>query len=253
MQGLPPRHGAGFTLIELLVVVGIMAVLATLILSGYRMYRGLATRAQCSSNLRQLTAAVHLYAADNNGAFPPYVRQNKDGSKEWYFGREKFQPGVAEGDRELDREAGPLYPYIQSVGGIEVCQGFNYGSTLWKAKFKGASYGYGYNWLLGGRMSGSPMFHSHLEGAENVILMADCGQVNTFQPPASPAKPMVEEFYIINEVYKTFHFRHNGRANVVFVDGHVEVMEPYPGTEDKRVKGEILGRVTPVGSTERLK
>lgn len=251
--GTSPRFkGRGFTLVELLVTVGIIGILATLMFGGFRIYTSLATRAHCSNNLRQLSTAVHLYSSDNNGEFPPYVRMNKDGSKEWFFGKEPYQPGVPEGKRDLDRRAGPLYPYLESVGGAEVCKGFNYDSALWKAKFKGASYGYGYNWALGGRSGGAPMFIAQLQSTTSVILLADCGQVNTFQRPASPSKPMIEEFYIINEQYKTFHFRHAGRANVLFVDGHVEVMKPHPGTEDRRIKGELLGRITPVGSTKFL-
>ena len=244
---------AGFTLVELLVVIGVLAVLCTISVAGFKVYVGLATRASCSSNLRQLGTAVHLYAMDNGGYFPPYVKNNRDRSREWFFGKEPYQPGMAEGDRELDREAGPLYPYIQTVGGVEVCKGFNYESALWKAKFKGASYGYGYNWLLGGRMSGKPMNMANLQNGISVILMGDCGQVNTFQAPASASKPMIEEFYIINESYKTIHFRHAGKANILFVDGHVEAMEPFPGTEDRRVKGEVVGRVTKVGSADMLK
>jgi prepilin-type processing-associated H-X9-DG protein/prepilin-type N-terminal cleavage/methylation domain-containing protein len=244
---------AGFTLLELLVVIVIIAVLSTISVSGYRMYTSLATRAQCSNSLRQVGSAVLMYTSDNNGFFPAYVRTNKDGSKEWFFGKEPYQPGVKEGDRELDREAGPLYPYLQEVGGAEICKGFNYGGALYKAKFKGASYGYGYNWALGGRMTGKPMNVAHLQKASSVILLGDCGQVNTFQRPASPTKPMIEEFYIINESYKTIHFRHGNKANILFVDGHVESLEPFPGTEDRRVKGELLGRVTKVGSAEMLK
>lgn len=243
----------GFTLVEMLVVIGVIAVLTTVALGGYRMYAGLATRAHCSNNLRQLATAVNLYMGDHNGFFPPYVKTSPDGTREWFFGREPYQPGVSEGDRELDRKAGPLYPYLESVGGAEICRGFNYGSAVWKAKFKGASYGYGYNWALGGRMTGNPMNVAHLQKASSVILLGDCGQVNTFQKPASVNNPMIEEFYIINESYKTIHFRHGGKANILFVDGHVECLEPYPGTEDRRVKGELLGRVTKVGSTEMLK
>lgn len=252
--GAVERRGAtGFTLVELLVTIGVIAVLATVTIAGLRSYRGLATRAGCSSNLRQLGSAVHLYTADNGGYFPPYVKNNKDGSREWYFGKEPYQRGAAEGERQLDREAGPLYPYIQTVGSVEVCKGFNYEAALWKAKFKGASYGYGYNWALGGRMTGKCMNVANLRNAISVILMGDCGQVNTFQAPASPKKPMIEEFYIINESFKTVHFRHAGKANILFVDGHVEPMTPYPGTEDRRVEGELLGLVMKPGSTEMLR
>lgn len=250
---MPANPNRGFTLLELLVVIVIIAVLSTLALSGWNMYRGLATRAVCSSNLRQLSAAVNLYTADSNGFFPPYVTSNPGGGRMWYFGLETSPPGSGEGDRDLDLTQGPLYPYIEAVGKIEVCPGFNYYNALWKPKFKGASYGYGYNWLLGGRLGGTPVNVATLSSGGRVILFGDCGQVNTFQAPATPKKPMIEEFYVINETDKTIHFRHGGRANILFVDGHVESMKPYPGTTDKRVRGEVLGRVTKRGSSDLLK
>lgn len=244
---------AGFTLLELLVVMVIIATLSLLTFGGMKAYRGLATRSVCSSNLRQLAAATNMYCSDHGGFFPPYVTYDSDGGKAWFFGYEPFQPGVAEGDRELEREAGPLYPYIQSVGKIEVCPGFNYGNAVWKEKFKGASYGYGYNWYLGGRMGDLPLKNvAALSGASRVVLFGDCAQVNTFQSPASPKNPMLEEFYIIDEKERTVHFRHSGGANIVFVDGHVEVFKPYPGTEIKMIPGETLGRITKKNSMEYL-
>ncbi len=244
------RPQGGFTLLELLVSISIIVILAALGVGGFKAYRGVATGAQCSSNLRQLSAAMSLYQGDHMGDFVPYVQNTPEG-RMWYFGLETG--GGSEGDRDLDQNAGPLYPYILSVGSVEVCQGFNYGSALWKAKFKGASYGYGYNWWLGGRSGGSPMNITQMGKSANIILFGDCGQVNTFQAPASKANPMIEEFYIINESYSTVHFRHGGRANILFVDGHVESFRPYPGTEDTRVEGELLGRITKKGSYEYIK
>jgi prepilin-type processing-associated H-X9-DG protein len=171
----------------------------------------------------------------------------------WYFGFEDSSSSGAEGDRDLNMTAGPLYSYIQEVGTIEVCPAFDYSSALWKAKFKGASYGYGYNWLLGGTTTGKPMNMNQLKNAAHIIVFGDCGQVNTFQSPASPSNPMMEEFYIIDQTDKTIHFRHNNHANLLFADGHVECWTPYPGTEDRRVAGELFGRITPVGSTDMLK
>ena len=242
----------GFTLVELLISVTLVATLSALSMAGWRAYRGMATRAVCASNLKQLASATNLYCADHNGFFPPYVQKNPGGGRMWFFGLETSSSGSGEGSRDLDRTAGPLYPYIQEVGKIEVCPAFDYNSALWKAKFKGASYGYGYNWLLGGRTTGRPLHSSNLSQGGHVILFADCGQVNTFQAPASPKKPMIEEFYLVNETDKTFHFRHNGRANVVFCDGHVESFIPFPGTIDKRVRNETTGRITPVGSFDML-
>lgn len=242
----------GFTLIELLVTITIVALLSSLTFAGWKQFRGSATCAVCSNNLRQLSAATNLYLGDNNGFFPSYLKA-APGGRMWWFGLETSLGGAAEGSRDLDVTKGPLYPYIDEVGKVEVCGAFNYNGALWKPKFKGASYGYGYNWILGGRISGMPMNVATLRSGAGVILYGDCGQVNTFQAPASQSNPLIEEFYLINETDKTIHFRHNGRANILFVDGHVESFKPYAGTVDTTVRGEITGRITPKGSFDMLR
>ena len=229
------KRYSGFTLFEMLVVLGIVALLASITLGLIGHGRAAAHRAACSSNLRQLGVAVRLYLNDNHNTFFPYVEHTADGTL-WYFGLETASGG-AEGKRNLDREAGPLYPYIKQVGGIEVCPAFDYGNALSKPKFKGASWGYGYNWRLGGRWSGrNPMNISQLSNAARVIVFGDCAQANDFQAPASSSKPMLEEFYIINETFKTIHFRHGHTANFLFADGHVESKKMHEGTRDDRMK-----------------
>jgi prepilin-type N-terminal cleavage/methylation domain-containing protein/prepilin-type processing-associated H-X9-DG protein len=243
------RHA--FTLIELLVALLIVAVLASLAANLTARARDIAHKVACASNLRQLGVAVRLYLNENDNQFPPYVEKTSEGTF-WYFGKETGGGG-AEGERDLDREAGPLYPYIQQVDSIEVCPAFNYRNTLYKAKFKGASWGYGYNWKLGGGWSGRhPMRITQLSSQSKVIVFADCAQANTFQAPASTSNPMLEEFYIINETFKTIHFRHGHRANFLYADGHVESHKMLDGTEDERLESESLGRITPVGSFEYL-
>ncbi|TLD68593.1 hypothetical protein FEM03_21990 [Phragmitibacter flavus] len=247
------REGA-FTLVELLVSITIFLIVCTLGFSGVKFYKGLASKSVCSSNLRQLAAATNMYCADHMGFFFPYVTYGSDGSRTWYFGKENSPPGTAEGDRDLDKEAGPLYEYIQAVGSIEMCPGFDYGSAVWKEKFKGASYGYGYNWWLGGRSTGRVLMNvANIKSGARTMLFGDCAQANTFQPPASASNPMLEEFYIIDQTERTVHFRHANKANILFVDGHVESFDVFPGTEVRKVEGELLGRITAKGSMEYLK
>lgn len=239
-------------MLELLLSMVIVCLFAGLAIAGLKSYRGIATRSVCSSSLRQLAAATRHYVNDHDGFFPPYLTAAPGGGRQWYFGVENSLPGTAEGKRDLDVTRGPLYPYIGEVGKIEVCPAFNYESALWKPKFKGASFAYGYNWSLGGRLGGSPTNINQLSSESRVILFGDCAQINTFQPPASPSKPMIEEFYIIDETQRSIHFRHNGRANILFVDGHVESMSPCPGTTGK-VGSEVIGRITKQGSMDMLR
>ena len=62
----PAIRIAAFTLLELLAVVAIIAVLATLLVPFVSRMLDRATETKCAGRLRNLGAAVHLFAADNN-------------------------------------------------------------------------------------------------------------------------------------------------------------------------------------------
>jgi len=65
------RAGSGgFSLIELLVVIGIIAILAAMIFPVFSRARGKARETQCLSNLKQLGAAIEMYAADYDDLYP---------------------------------------------------------------------------------------------------------------------------------------------------------------------------------------
>lgn len=54
---------------------------------------------------------------------------------------------------------------------------------------------------------------------------------------------MLEEFYYVAPKEPTVHFRHQSRANVVFVDGHVGTEPPVQGSIDIRLPSENVGRL----------
>jgi prepilin-type N-terminal cleavage/methylation domain-containing protein len=61
---------AGFTLVELLVDIAIIAILAALLVPALASARLSGGKAVCLNNLRQLSIAIHNYAADFDGKIP---------------------------------------------------------------------------------------------------------------------------------------------------------------------------------------
>lgn len=63
--GVRRERNLAFTLIELLVVVAIIGILASLILTALARAKEKAYRAQCTSNLKQVGAAIEMYSSDH--------------------------------------------------------------------------------------------------------------------------------------------------------------------------------------------
>ncbi len=62
----------GFTLIELLVVVAIIAVLVAILLPALSKAKAEALNVTCQSNLRQLSLIIEMFTNEYNGRFPPH-------------------------------------------------------------------------------------------------------------------------------------------------------------------------------------
>lgn len=230
-----------FSLIELLVTLAVIAVLAGLLLPALNRSKTSAQRVQCVSGLRQLGLAAQMYWDDNGGHCFRYGGTATNGGQLYWFGW--LGPG-AEGQRAFDATQGALFAYLRGRG-VEICPSLNYVLSQFKLKATGAAYGYGYDLCLSAPLGRPPVTLSEVRRPAATTLLADAAQVNTWQAPASPDRPMLEEWYYVDDSTNqpNGHFRHQHQAEILFCDGHVAPERPVPGSLDPRLPEQWIGRL----------
>lgn len=246
----------GFTLVELLSVIAILLVLSIVAAgAGWKVYES-TSLAVSANNIRQLAAGGANYLADNNNVYWPYrgVDPANGTGVTWWFG---FEPLASvnrtEGQREFDPSKGPLGGYVPKD--FKPDPSFALGGSVFKPKYKNGYIGTGYNVLLGGGFlgAGTLAHQMQIKDTSKVVVFFTSAQVNTFQSPASAKKPMLEEFYGVDEKEVTVHFRHNGKAMVSFASGNAGFLEIDESTRDIRMPKANVGRFAPRGDTTYLK
>jgi prepilin-type N-terminal cleavage/methylation domain-containing protein len=120
-----PRHARrGFTLIELLVVIAIIAILAAILFPVFAQAREKARQASCTSNVKQLTLGMLMYAQDydgylyhldgrgfNFGSCNVCNNEGCDNTRTWYDPEIAANPDL--GPQKLKAA---LYPYTKNDG-----------------------------------------------------------------------------------------------------------------------------------------
>lgn len=239
-------HKKAFTLIELLVVISIIGLLMAILLPSLAAARSMAREIICRSNIRQLFLANTSYADNYLGHYVPAASDMGTGVglHRWHGVRENT-------DEAFDPLLGPLALYLVD-GKIKECPGrvnFFKGET-WSESYEKGCGGYGYNQTYIGSClwAGWTSMPTKIEAykkttvitavrrPEKTLMFADCAMsmdsVNFIE--YSFAEPV----YHVNYTGKpatnrpkadpSIHFRHRGRANVVWCDGHVgseEILE----------------------------
>jgi prepilin-type processing-associated H-X9-DG protein/prepilin-type N-terminal cleavage/methylation domain-containing protein len=207
-----------FTLVELLVVIGIIAVLVGLLLPALNIAREHAKGAQCLSNLRELAQAAFMYAGENDGMCP--ISRNSM-LEEWdfYQSANGIQPGVIwQGTTNL---------------AVEQCPSYERRSTTLTDPFTG--YNYNTSYLGGGYGEVTPLGHPHVRPAKlsTIRRSAEIAMFGDGQYTAGTNKYMRAPILmsgtdigdgasLATRAAGTQGFRHLGRTNVCYCDGHAE-------------------------------
>ncbi|MBI4028272.1 MAG: prepilin-type N-terminal cleavage/methylation domain-containing protein [Verrucomicrobia bacterium] len=205
-----PRRGNAFTLIELLVVIAIVSILAAMLIPALKNAQESARTVRCMNNLKQIGLANLMYIDDNNGLLVEYA-------PEWCYGRKfllpylRIDPAKYPDDKFFSIEPALQCPSSKAVNGEwPLAPGFGY------------DFGVNYFFLY---QDGDLRFNS-VRNPSQTVWATDSGpgQFGGYWPCVAATSSL-----------RAVSYPHNGFANVVWMDGHVDrkkyqELEVAPGT-----------------------
>ncbi|MHC4324704.1 MAG: type II secretion system protein [Planctomycetota bacterium] len=264
------NYSEAFTLIELLIVISIIALLTAILMPALGAARSGSRALACKSNLRQLVIANIGYATESDGFYVPAASDMWDnaGLHRWHGIRDAL-------GEPFNPLRGPLVGYLAD-GRVKECPlktDFVKGRD-WNTNFEQGCGGYGYNMTyIGSRTSQNAagtvqawkdsyamtVRMTEIAAPALTLMFADTAMANNgkslieysfAEPPFTVhnGRP-VTEFYMSPSI----HFRHRGRTNVGWADGHIG-RRRMAAIEDKNAYGiesadMNLGWFEPVNNT----
>ncbi|HEY1718585.1 MAG TPA: H-X9-DG-CTERM domain-containing protein [Verrucomicrobiae bacterium] len=190
-----------FTLVELLVVIAIIAILAALLLAAIPQAKARAQRIQCVGNLHQLGVALQIVLTDNHGyPSPVWVTQLQ-------------HDGLGKMNARL-------------TNGVWDCPSVQWNANIFSNMTPNS---YGYNGFGVFRAGSDPLgLWGHLDSTSNFSSSIAESEVANPSDMMAIGDVFTGGVYLMRGPISNFLSygniltRHQGKANVVFCDGHVE-------------------------------
>lgn len=209
----------GFTLIELLVVISIIALLVGILLPTLGKARQTAWTTQCASNIRQLALANVTYATSHRDRYVPGQANALANLDRWHGHRDAT-------DQAFDPTRGPLWPFV-AARQIKVCPVF---LEFDAQGFEKGCGGYGYNNEYVGRDQRDQWdatlgnLAGRFHNPPRTVMFADAALT---QPDGGGARLIEYSFveppqFTWGPADASTHFRHLGKTNVAWLDGHLD-------------------------------
>jgi prepilin-type N-terminal cleavage/methylation domain-containing protein/prepilin-type processing-associated H-X9-DG protein len=195
------KTNSAFTLTELLVTIGIIGILAALLLTAISQGKARAQRIQCANNLRQFGIALHVFLTDNLG-YPKWMSQLERNGLDIsqpatnFFEKDIwFCPSARWSARIPTNEPHSYYGY-NSYGVLRVGNDNPLGL---RGNYSGTMY--------------SPVTESEVVNPGDMMAMGDSFDSGIL---------LMRSDLVELKSYGNTLARHQGHANVVFCDDHVE-------------------------------
>ena len=225
-----------FTLNEFLLILTILSMLSIILFPLLFRARSAMKTVKCAETVKRLTSANSTYVDEQNCYVPASIGENYR-----WFGQKENKGG----EPDFDFTESRLYKYLGENKKIKTCPAL---ASLLKRDmpvYEKGGFGYGYNENIGSQRyysqydfwekqcETSGLTKKQIKEPDKTIMFTDTATKidasgNTYIYGNFAEHGFCKSYFIFNKgapewgtPEPTIHFRHNGQANVSWVDGHI--------------------------------